>query len=38
MMNRVREGLKSVMEIPWDIIMNGDAKAPAKSEEVVFAK
>jgi hypothetical protein len=33
-----REGLQSVMEIPWDIIMNGDAKAAAKQEEVVFAK
>src|SRR5262245_26290747 len=34
----VREGLKNVMEIPWDIIMNGDAKPKAVSEEVVFAK
>ena len=34
----VREGLKSVMEIPWDIIMNGDAKTAARQEEVVFAK
>ncbi len=34
----VREGLKSVMEIPWSII-SAPAQAKAKaSEEVVFAK
>ncbi|MEY2407384.1 MAG: pyruvate-ferredoxin/flavodoxin oxidoreductase [Verrucomicrobiota bacterium] len=34
----VREGLKSVQAIPWDIIMNGDGVGNAKPEEVVFAK
>ena len=38
MMNRVREGLKSVMEVPWDIILNGDAKPKVKAEEAVFTK
>src|ERR1041385_5381277 len=32
----VREGLKSVMEVPWDIIMNGDGQAKPAQEEVVF--
>jgi pyruvate-ferredoxin/flavodoxin oxidoreductase len=34
----VREGLKNVMEIPWDIIMNGEAKTVPKAEAVVFAR
>ena len=34
----VREGLKSVMEVPWDIILNGDSKPKAQHEEAVFAK
>ena len=33
----VREGLKSVMSIPWEIIANGTPAAKA-TEEVVFAK
>jgi hypothetical protein len=33
----VREGLKNVMSIPWEIIANG-APAPKAKEEVVFAK
>ncbi len=30
--------LKIVMEIPWDIIMKGDAPPQARPEEVGFAK
>ena len=37
-MKQKRKGLNSVMEIPWDTIMNGHAKPKAKQEEVVFAK
>jgi hypothetical protein len=33
----VREGLKSVMSIPWDVIASG-APAQKAKEEVVFAK
>jgi pyruvate-ferredoxin/flavodoxin oxidoreductase len=33
----VREGLKNVMSIPWEVIANG-APAPKAKEEVVFAK
>jgi pyruvate-ferredoxin/flavodoxin oxidoreductase len=33
----VREGLKNVQSIPWEIMANGDATPKAK-EEVVFAK
>ena len=34
----VREGLKSVMEIPWDIISAPASAKPKAQEEVVFAK
>ncbi|TAL02419.1 MAG: pyruvate ferredoxin oxidoreductase [Verrucomicrobia bacterium] len=34
----VREGLKSVMEIPWDIISAPATTKPKAQEEVVFAK
>jgi hypothetical protein len=34
----VREGLKSVMEIPWDIISAQATAKPKAQEEVVFAK
>lgn len=34
----VREGLKSVMEIPWDLIANSPPAKPAAKEEMVFAK
>jgi pyruvate-ferredoxin/flavodoxin oxidoreductase len=34
----VREGLKSVMEIPWDIISAPATAKPKAQEEVVFAK
>jgi hypothetical protein len=34
----VREGLKNVMEVPWDIISGSAPTKPAVKEEVVFAK
>jgi pyruvate-ferredoxin/flavodoxin oxidoreductase len=34
----VREGLKSVMEIPWNIISAPAAPKAKANEEVVFAK
>jgi hypothetical protein len=34
----VREGLKSVMEIPWHIISAPATGKPKAQEEVVFAK
>ena len=34
----VREGLKSVMEIPWDVISAPASARPKAQEEVVFAK
>jgi Pyruvate/2-oxoacid:ferredoxin oxidoreductase gamma subunit len=34
----VREGLKSVMEIPWKIISAPASAKPVAKEEVVFAK
>lgn len=34
----VREGLKSVMEIPWDIISAPTTAKPKAQEGVVFAK
>jgi pyruvate-ferredoxin/flavodoxin oxidoreductase len=34
----VREGLKNVMEIPWEVISGSTPTRPAAREEVVFAK
>jgi hypothetical protein len=33
----MRDGLRNVMSIPWEIIANG-APVPKAKEEVVFAK